>query len=194
MPIYQIIASEGTEWVRLDSLAPPPFPSDFIDSFAGRPFPSDFPRVRATLLHGPGFDRRADFPWFTSGWIVLRGSALERVGDYLRQFGVCLELVSDAESMWLYNVTTETNALDLALSNIKRYRSSGRIMRIERYWFRSNDLPNDAVFRLGTGIDRSVFCTHHFKSMCEEQALIGLTFREVWPGHERSLHDVRPEG
>jgi hypothetical protein len=119
----------------------------------------------------------SDFP--TLGTIpTFSQRAADALLDLLVENGELLRLTSDAGQFYAYNVTRVVDALDQERSEVKRFQSSGRIMRVVRYEFLPDRIRNLAVFKVPQL--PTEFVTDSFVRRVQEAKLDGFDFREVW--------------
>ncbi len=93
-----------------------------------------------------------------------------------------LDCVDCEEPYFAFNVTTTVQALDLDRSELKRFESSGRIMRVIRYCFYPERLKGLTVFKLPELPLQNVFVTDPFVQRVQEGKLVGFNFKLVWEG------------
>ena len=107
--------------------------------------------------------------------------AVAALGDLLREHGELLEV--EGAEFRLHNVTSAPDALDEERSEVKRFRSSGRILRILRYELRAELLSDVPIFKLPQQPRSRVYVTDAFVERVTEAGLVGFDFSEVvWSG------------
>jgi hypothetical protein len=107
--------------------------------------------------------------------------AQEALGGLLREHGELLEL--DGADFSLLNVTSAPDALDEERSEVKRFRSSGRILRVIRYALRAELLSGIPIFKLPQQPRSRVYVTDAFVDRVKDAGLVGFDFSEVvWSG------------
>lgn len=119
----------------------------------------------------------SDMPWFRHNVPVLKERALEALGSVLSTDGEFLPLDCDEGQLWAFNVTTVLDALDLDHSDLIRF-SSGRIMKVNSYAFRTDKLRAVSAFRIPQM--SSLFVTGDV--VTHAAALDGVGFRMLWEG------------
>jgi hypothetical protein len=123
--------------------------------------PTDY----ATLAAVPAFSARA---------VDVLRHILEPHGELLPLEGV---------DFYLFNVTTAPDALDEQRSELKRFASTGRIMRIVRAELRPEALAHIPIFKLPQQPRSRAYVTDEFVARCQDEALAGFDFSEiVWSG------------
>jgi Immunity protein family (Imm11) len=73
--------------------------------------------------------RKADMPLFTASELVVTRRAKEALEKTIGADAEMLPLLNDVEDLWLVNAWRVVDALDEENSEVKRFASSGRIMR-----------------------------------------------------------------
>lgn len=130
---------------------------------AGEPLPAgDFPSLGGII---PVFSRRAR-------------SALS---DLLRANGEFLPLKCDecaGGSYDAYNVTRVVDALDETGSELKRFKSSGRVQRVLRHEFRPEFIADLHIFRIPQ--ENRVYVTDLFVERVRAAGLTGFEFLPLW--------------
>ena len=145
--IYRLAVPEGYEWVI------PSNPANFevLRTLAER-WPSEhWQPLPMTLLksddHGMPH-RRADLPWLGFHVLVLRDHAIEAIGAILQPHGELLPLQCDDARLSLFSAPLIAGALDVEHSDIKRFPSSGRIMKLTRPVFHAAAIGDTMAFKL----------------------------------------------
>jgi hypothetical protein len=125
-------------------------------------------------------DRPTDFA--TLAAIPAFGArAVDALGDLLREHGELLEV--EGVEFRVFNVTAAPDALDEDRSEVKRFRSSGRILRILRYELRPEMLSGVSIFKLPQQPRSRVYVTDSFVERVTEAGLVGFDLSEVvWSG------------
>jgi hypothetical protein len=93
--------------------------------------------------------------------------------------GEFLEMKYGNESVYAFNVTNVIDVLDENKSEVKRFKSSGRIMSIERYEFIPHLLEDQVIFKIPQQKVR-IYVTDKFVKRVNEHGLVGLEFVERW--------------
>lgn len=128
-------------------------------------------------------DRPAgDFPGFSSHIPVFSQRSMEVLGQTLTSAGEIVPLnCQNCDKDYLaLNVTTLVDALHEAQSEVKRYRSSGRIRRILKYAFRVEKLKDVSIFKLPETPLQQVYVTAGFVENVIGSSLQGFVFEQVW--------------
>lgn len=123
--------------------------------------------------------RPADLPWLGSAALVLGEAAYGAVGAALEGAGELLDLEPDDGSgrLWLFDAHV-VGALDEEASELVRFASTGRVMRLLRPAFRPGSVAGLAAFRVPqTG---ELFVGGDVVDAVEAAGLTGTTFDLVW--------------
>lgn len=119
---------------------------------------------------------------------VLSAEAIDALGDLLEGRAELLPLRLGSEQLFLVNVIRLSNALDETRAEIRRFRSSGRIMRVERYAFDRERLLHETIFKLSQLPDLYKYVTTSFVERVERAGLRGFLFdRVVWEDEARHV-------
>jgi hypothetical protein len=162
-----------------------------IDGFRGESMADSWVPLRVEV-HPPEFpvgpDTSTDFPGL-AGIPVFGARAAEVLSDLLEGRGELLPLEVEGggdlyRELYAFNITRLSDALDEAKSEFKRFESSGRIMRVERFEFDPGRLAGETVFKLAQKPKWHDFVTGAFMRRVQEAGLRGFSFDwRVWsPG------------
>ncbi len=173
-----------------------------IDGFRGQPMGDSWVPLRAEV-HRPQFpvgpDTSTDFPGLAL-WPVFSARGVEALSDLLEGRGELLPLEVEGggdlyRELYAFNITRLSDALDEAKSEFKRFESSGRIMRVERFEFDPGRLAGETVFKLAQMPKWHDFVTGAFVRRVQEAGLRGFSFDwRVWSpgGAERTAEGSSP--
>lgn len=153
---------------------------DLIAKFDGRSLSSLWKKVEAKLVANdkelkllPG-----DFPSLVTHVPVFSQRALTKLKDSLKGNGEALPLVCDEGEYFAFNVTNIVDALDEQRSEIKRFKSSNRIMEVVKYRFHDEKLSAN-IFKIPQTAAMDVFVSDKFKKSIESFNLKGFEFRAI---------------
>lgn len=121
----------------------------------------------------------SDFPSLLTHVPVFSQRAVDVLGTLLTENGELLPLNCHGKNYFAYNVTNLVDALDFRQSEIVRF-STGRIMDIKKYVFRSESLSEVTVFKLPQTPRMDVFVTDPFVERVRSSALSGFLPEETW--------------
>jgi len=124
----------------------------------------------------------SDFPALVPGVPVFSLRALNVLKDVLEKNGETLQLSCSEGEYYAFNVTTFIDALDESNSEIERFESSGRIMRVLRYAFFGNRLGGATIFKIPQFPRSEVYVTDQFCKMVMDNGLVGFKFVKIWDG------------
>lgn len=138
--------------------------------------------------------RRADIPWLGEHALVMRREALEAVRDVLNPAGEFLELhlVDAPDPMWLFNVCRVVDALDESGSDLVRFPSSGRVMKVDRYKFRADVIDVEIAFRVPQL--QTLFFTNRAVEAFQGTNLSGIALKQLWEGPIANKEPQPPGG
>lgn len=180
MRLYELMPGEGFELVA------PVDPSEWerFRRFDGTPQLQSWAPVPVTrVTEDEGRQRKtADFPWLGEHVLVMRRRATEVLAEILKDHGELLPLQCDDAELWVYNVRRVIDALDEPRSKVVRFPGTGRIMTVERYAFRSDQVNGHLLFKVRQLPRGPVFVTDTFVKLVRSQQLVGLDFKPVWEG------------
>jgi hypothetical protein len=125
--------------------------------------------------------QRSDSPWFGADALILRPSAVAALGELLEACGELLPLTCRDSPVCIFNPRSLTGALDEQASSLTRF-SSGRIMSVERYAFRSEVVEGVHAFKISELRVSPTFVSRAFVNRWKRAGLVGLEFLERWRG------------
>lgn len=91
---------------------------------------------------------------------------------------------SNSQKLYVLNVTTIIDCLDYENSKLKRFPSSGRIMRVEEYAFHKEKLKDVFIFKIPEELHAHPYVTDEFKMLIEQNGIKGFKFVPVWQDGE----------
>ena len=112
--------------------------------------------------------------------MTLSEKAVELLRPLMDETVEVLELDFE-EKYYAINVTTVLDVIDYEKSKYKTFKSSGRIMRFEKYVFR--DIPTLRkynIFKIPDETNSAPFVSERFKKLVEDSGLEGFKFELVW--------------
>lgn len=154
-----------------------------IGAFDGTPVAGSWapPRVEV-LVDKEGADRPpGDFPSLGGYAPVFSRRAADVLRDVLEDAGELLPLDSPDGTYVVLNVTRVLDALDEDRSEVRRFKSTGRIMNIDRYQLIPDRIGDAGIFKLGQIPRMYTFVTDRFVRRVLDAGLEGFDFsRKVW--------------
>jgi hypothetical protein len=158
---------------------------DRLQPFDGSPMADAWSPIR---MHWEteGGDPIPDFDITVGGGLAFNARALEALGDLLEGRGELLPVNVEGDGggpHWVFNLTHLSDALDEERSDVARFKSSGRIMDIDRYEFDPERLSGETIFKLAQRPRSQYYATDEFRVRVEEAGLTGFDFRQrIWSG------------
>jgi len=155
-------------------------------AFNGTALSANWPALRVGPLREGGQLPSGDLPGWASHIPVFSQRAASVLQEMLVPNGELLPLVCEQleEEYVAFNVTRLADALDEERSMVKRYKSSGRIMRILRYEFVPGLLDELLIFKLPPTVLQDVYVTEGFVEHVLQSDLRGFVFKLVWSGED----------
>lgn len=124
--------------------------------------------------------KNSDIPSFSAGAPVLSICAVEKLAPYLNDNVEVLPIHCIKGDYCIINVTNVIDCIDYEKSEVKRFKSSGRIMRFIKYSFKPETIRNEHIFKIADYAGGHVFVSDEFKNIVEASDLKGFLFEEVW--------------
>jgi len=159
--------------------------------FDGTPIGSSWSPLKVGVCEdeNTGPRQSSDFPAFKRHIPVFSQRAVDALEDLLKENGEILPLKCDDpkcnnDVYYAYNVTCVADVLDHDKSEIVRFKSSGRIMDIEQYFFEADRLSNLVIFKIPELPTMNVFVTEPFIQRVQEAGLTGFEFEVAWSSLE----------
>jgi len=170
-------AQEGFEWVR-------PVKDDdfeFVTTLAGTRHKSGWTplSVRTISVDRGEHIKQSDFPFMGGHVLVLGDRARQVVAPLVEKDGELLPLACRGRSLWLLNVCTFVDALDLERSEVERFESGG-IMDIVKHAFNADRLQGVDVLKLENDRRGPIYLGERVVSAIEAAPLIGYGFELLW--------------
>ncbi len=114
----------------------------------------------------------------TSSYIINE-KAYNVLYPYLKEHSQIFRLKNKNKIFYVINVTDIIDCLDYEKSELKRFPSSGRVMRVTKYVFRTKKLKNATIFKLPEFPKGISYVTEQFKKVVEENNITGFKFKEL---------------
>ncbi|MGA2404912.1 MAG: DUF1629 domain-containing protein [Syntrophobacteraceae bacterium] len=155
-----------------------------LRQFDGRRLFASWTAPAVEVFRDDKFNRNlppSDFPSLAPGVPVFSLRAVNALQGLLRENGEILPLSCNEGEYYAFNVTKSIDALDEFNSQVKRFESSGRIMRILKYAFFGDRLGGATIFKIPQSRG-NVFVTNRFRKIAMDNALLGFKFINVWEG------------
>ncbi len=120
---------------------------------------------------------KSDFPTLGST-PVFSARAVDELVDLLVENGELLPLSLSDGAYFVYRTVRLLDALDEDRSELVRFSSSGRVMRVVKYAFHEN-VSFPPVFQIPQ-LRVTVFVSENFVQRVMESGLTGFAFKPVW--------------
>ncbi|MFN2286474.1 MAG: imm11 family protein [Anaerolineae bacterium] len=123
-----------------------------------------------------------DFPGLASHIPVFSSKSMHVLGQLLSSVGETIPLQCENcdDTYIALNVTRLIDALDERRSTVKRYTSSGRIMRILRYAFLEEAVSGETLFKIPETVLQEVYATEVVIEKVAQSDLRGFVFKLIW--------------
>lgn len=175
--IYQPAVTEGGEW----AIPVDPKSFEYLRTLAerGSPAGSDWNPVEVQLLRKQGGRswNESDCPWLGSHFMVLRPAAVAVVSEFLGDDAELLPLRCEDADLTLLNAWRHLDALDLSQSDVVKFPSSGRIMRVKSYRFHDEVIDGHKMFRLSAMPAGSMFVQGSVVDAVQRASLRRVSFK-----------------
>ncbi len=112
--------------------------------------------------------------------VVVNERCFNIIKPYIQDAAQVLSAKSKKQKLFVLNVTAVRDCLDYENSKLKRFSSSGRIMRIEKYAFHREMLSNAFIFKIPEEVHTHPYVTDSFKNLMEQNGIKGFKFVLVW--------------
>ncbi len=154
--------------------------------FDGRSLPAD---VELPPIEPMGGDLNEGLPLgdtahLAAGVAVFSEKAILALGDLLRPHGQVLPLKCKEGKFYAFNVTRVLDGLDLEKSSIERFPSSGRVMQVYRYVFKTDVIGGYPIFKIKYGpnsdlLRGELFVSDEFVDRVKATGLTGFRFEKL---------------
>lgn len=124
--------------------------------------------------------RRGDLPCLFGAILVFSNKAINVLSDFLNGNAETLPISYDKEDYFIINVTNVKDCIDYDKADVKRFKSSGKIMRFIKYAFIPERVKDEHIFKIDGYSKGCVFVSDKFKNVVESNGLQGFLFEEVW--------------
>lgn len=120
-----------------------------------------------------------DFPWWSSNILIFNLNALESVGALIEPYGEFLPLSCSTLELFLYHplCAFDVNPRE---SVIQRFKSSGRIKRIQKISPKDAGVKSTPIFHIKELRASPTYVSQEFVDHYNQLKLRGLVFEEVY--------------
>lgn len=176
LAIYEPAVTEGAEW----AIPVDPKSFDYLRTLAERGSPAArvWKPFEVQLLRKQGGRswKESDCPWLGSHVMVLRPAAVAVFSEFVGDDAELLPLRCADADLTLLNVWRSLDALDLSQSDVVRFPSSGRIMKVKSYHFDDEVIDGHKMFRL-TAMPGGMFIQRLVVDASQRAALRQVSFK-----------------
>lgn len=125
--------------------------------------------------------KEADMPWMGGHCLVMRDHVREELEPVMADDIEFLPLkTDDGLRLWITHALNLAPVLDLERSEIKRFSSSGRIMRIVRHHFLPQVDQAGVAFHLADMQRGNLYLTEKVVDAVQRAGFTGTKFTEIW--------------
>ena len=110
---------------------------------------------------------------------IINEKAYKILYPYLKNHSQIFRLKNENKIFYVINVIDVIDCLDYEKSELKLFPSSGRVMRVIKYAFRTEKLKNATIFKLPEFPNGISYVTEEFKKIVEENNITGFKFKEL---------------
>lgn len=110
---------------------------------------------------------------------ILNERSYKILYPYIKNEVQIFKIKSENDNLYVVNITNIIDCLDYDKSEIKRFPSSGRVMRVIKYVFKIEKLKNVTIFKLPEFPKAISYVTEEFKNVVEENNIKGFKFKEL---------------
>jgi len=142
-----------------------------FDQFKGKPVGDAWTPIPVKFKKG---QRRGDFPFLVTSIPVFSERALQVLKPLVADKIEILPLECQEEPLYAINVLDVVYCLDYSRSKFEFFLGN---RTIKKYAFKEGSIYGHHLFKLET--ERGVLVSHRFKSLVEQNGLVGLTFKPV---------------
>lgn len=177
--IYEAGPADGCEWVHLHKHDD----REYLLTLSEEPIAEGFQPLSAyRILEDEGeIFTEADMPWMMDHWLVMRDHVRKELEPVMSGDVEFLPLITDdGLRLWITHALNNLPVLDLERSEIKRFPSSGRIMRIVRHHFLPQVEQAEVAFHLEEMKRGSLYVTGKVVDAVHRAGFTGTKFTEIW--------------
>ncbi|KYN78011.1 hypothetical protein A0J52_01630 [Clostridium sporogenes] len=120
-----------------------------------------------------------DNPSFLGLLRVFSSNAVKVLKKYLENNAEILPISYDKGEYFIINVTNVKDCIDNEKAEVKRFKSSGKIMRFIKYAFEFEVIKNEHIFKIPE-LKGRVFVSEEFRQRVMDKDLKGFKFELVW--------------
>lgn len=110
---------------------------------------------------------------------ILNEKSYKVLYPYLKNHSQIFKIKSDNKIFYVVNVIDIIDCLNYDKSELKYFSSSGRVMDVQKYVFKTEKLKNATIFKLPEFPKSISYVTEEFKKAVEENNIKGFKFKEL---------------
>ncbi len=110
---------------------------------------------------------------------IVNERAYKVLYPYVKNHSQIFKIKSDDKIFYVISVIDIIDCLDYNKSEIKYFSSSGRVMDVEKYVFKTEKLKNATIFKLPEFPKGISYVTEEFKKVVEKNNIKGFKFEEL---------------
>jgi hypothetical protein len=151
-----------------------------FDCFDGRSLTASWKPVPITAADEPDDEAELGDFAFLGTMPMLSERAARALCPLLAGQAELLPVVYPRRTYFCLNVTRVIDALDEEASTVERFASSGRVMSVDRFVFRSEPLVDATIFRIPQLLRSLTFVTDAVSRVVRREELLGFDLERVW--------------
>lgn len=151
---------------------------DRFEECLGKPYADKWEPIRLYSAEAYNHYPMPDIKKFL-GTLIFSKRAKVILEDLLLPYGEFLQLSCEGNEFFIFNVLIQLDALNEEKSEVKRFKSSGGIMRVVRYEFFPEVIDDQVIFKIPQQKTRT-YVTDKLVEKVIEHGLEGLGFDERW--------------
>ncbi len=137
-----------------------------------------FPHVwRPIVVEIERRSKSSDFPSLSGHDLIFSEKAWQILQPLIEKSVELLPLKCDSGHYSVIKVVDVVDCLDYSRAKLKRFSSSGRVMKIESYAFKDECIGDRNIFQLPE--PKTILVSQAFKDCIEKNGLKGLIFQQV---------------
>lgn len=111
---------------------------------------------------------------------VFNAKVIKEIRNFIESSVEILPLVYNNDEFYVINITEVLDCIDYKKSKYVTFKSSGRIMRFERYFFNEECIKGKHIFKIKDEPKRRAFVSDEFRLKVLESRISGFKFELVW--------------
>ena len=116
--------------------------------------------------------------------VVVNEKCFKVLCPYIKDCAQVFQTKGNGQNLYVLNIIAVIDCLDRENAELKLFKSSGRIMRIEKYVFYEDKIKDAFIFKLPEELKSQPYVTEQFKQLIEKNDIRGFKFVPVWDSEE----------